>query len=171
MLRRLKVEQFEEIYDILKSSFPSAERRSKAGQKKIFDDERYSVFGWLENEKIVGFAAVWKFESFAFLEHFAVKETARNQGLGGLILNELKNALQTPVILEIEPPEDDLKRRRIAFYERHGFKLNDFDYTQPPMQNGQPEIKLFLMSSDRKISKDEFWNIKKVLYREIYAQE
>ena len=39
-------------------------------------------------------------------------------------------------VLEIEPPEDELTCRRLRFYERLGFRANDFPYTHPSYRTG-----------------------------------
>jgi hypothetical protein len=51
------------------------------------------------------------------------------------------------MILEVEPPVDDISRKRISFYERHGFRRNKyFNYRQPSYAYGLPEVEMELMS-------------------------
>ena len=38
----------------------------------------------------------------------------------------------TPVVLEVEMPTDEMSKRRIGFYERLGFELDNQVYHQPP---------------------------------------
>ena len=51
-----------------------------------------------------------------------------------MLLNDFLNHMEKTVFLEVEEPGTDLARRRIGFYERAGFCLNDFDYIQPDLQ-------------------------------------
>ncbi|MCG8399496.1 GNAT family N-acetyltransferase, partial [Bacillus atrophaeus] len=87
----------------------------------------------------LAFLAVWEFAEFVFIEHFAVSEKARNSGIGGKMLEELARQKAGKVVLEVELPEDSLKKRRIGFYERHGFTFNEYPYIQPPMGEDRHE--------------------------------
>ena len=68
----------------------------------------------------------------------------------------------------MELPESDLEQRRIAFYERNGFCLNDYSYIQPPMTEYTHAIPLKIMSAPEKISEKEFRAIRSELYRYVY---
>ena len=57
-------------------------------------------------------------------EHFAVDPDERGGGYGGKALRLLCEELQTPVVLEVELPFDEMSRRRIGFYQRSGFTLS-----------------------------------------------
>ncbi|MBR7146301.1 MAG: GNAT family N-acetyltransferase, partial [Oscillospiraceae bacterium] len=52
---------------------------------------------------------------------FAVREDCRGSGIGSELLDELIGTLPHPICLEVEPPETEIAKRRIAFYERNGF--------------------------------------------------
>lgn len=56
------------------------------------------------------------------------------------MLEELARQKAGKVVLEVELPEDSLKKRRIGFYERHGFTFNEYPYIQPPMGEDRHEI-------------------------------
>lgn len=57
----------------------------------------------------------WQREAFVYLEYFAVDASLRGQGAGQRILEELRDAFPHKVILEIDPPEDGISRRRLGF--------------------------------------------------------
>lgn len=57
----------------------------------------------------------WRREKFVYLEYFAVDASLRGQGAGQRILEELRDAFPHKVILEIDPPEDGISRRRLGF--------------------------------------------------------
>ena len=67
----------------------------------------------------MAFLAVWEFDTFLFVEHFAVRKSCRNGGLGAVLLTQLTAQCRRPVILEVELPTGELEARRIAFYERN----------------------------------------------------
>ena len=72
------------------------------------------------------------------------------------------------IFLEVELPENDTSIRRIEFYERLGFYLNDFYYLQPPMQKQHDCLQLKVMSYPESINQEEFINFKDRVYREVY---
>lgn len=171
MLKILNKEYSDALYNLMTQSFPTDEYRNEAEQKALFNKKEYNVYGLTDendDKKLLAFLAVWKFENFAYIEHFAVAEYARNGGIGGKMLDELCDMMGSSVCLEVEPPQNEITQRRIAFYERHGFFLNDYPYIQPALSPGKKSGPLMIMTLGRKISPQEFENIKSVLYKNVY---
>lgn len=94
-----------------------------------------------------GFITYWTFDSFVYVEHFAVGEKVRGGGLGGKALQEFRKMMARPVVLEVERPgSNDMADRRIAFYRRNGFHtIDSYEYMQPPYAPRLPEVPLLLM--------------------------
>ena len=61
-----------------------------------------------------------------------------------------------------------MKKRRIGFYERNGFFLNEYPYVQPPISQGRKPVPLMIMTSGAAISEKEFEEIRNTLYKEVY---
>jgi hypothetical protein len=57
------------------------------------------------------------------------------------------------MLLEVEPGEDEISRRRILFYERLGMKLCPFDYKQPPYRKNEKPFPMLIMSFPHELSK------------------
>lgn len=167
MITKLDISEFDEMFSIMKTSFPLDEYRPYDEQKALFENEYYSVFV-KKDEKIKGFIAVWDFPEILFVEHFAVNPNYRNQGIGAKILKEVTRLFDKPVCLEVEPPENETTKRRIGFYERNGFYLNDYPYIQPPISKGKNPVPLMIMSSGKELSQTEFHIIKERLYHSVY---
>ena len=73
------------------------------------------------------------------------------------------------MVLEAEPYDSgELAKRRIAFYERQGFVVNEYEYIQPAIAKGEEPIPLIIMSSPRALSKTEYEAIRDAIYREVY---
>lgn len=172
MLQRLKNREFDLVYPIMEVSFPVNERRTYEEQKALLKNAAYAIYVLKdgENDAVKGFMALWELERLVFLEHFAVAPGCRNGGLGAKMLAQAQRLLQKPFCLEVELPETALAARRIAFYERNGFFLNDFPYIQPPLSNGRDPVPLRVMTSGRAVSREEFERIKALLYTRVYGQ-
>ena len=172
MLTLLTLDAFDELYQLMETSFPPTERRTKADQRALFSNPAYRVYGvWGEHGTLSAFLAVWDLRDVLFLEHFAVSPTMRGQGLGSKLLAELTHNTQKTVCLEVEPPSTDIATRRIAFYQRNGFSLNTYPYEQPSLAPGQPSIPLMIMTYGGTISPNAFRQMQAKLYREVYCVE
>mgnify|MGYP000849410943 FL=1 len=168
MLKPLEICDFDKVYKIMDESFPSDERRSYDGQKKLFEEDEYRIFARYDGEDVTAFIALWDFEDFAYIEHFAVSEKCRNGGIGAKMLAEILKIFNKTVCLEVEPPENEIAQRRIKFYERNGFFLNNFEYLQPSLGDGKGEIPLLVMTSGKNADERGFEKIRNVLYEKVY---
>ena len=172
MIRKLMREDFDSIFQIIEISFPEDEYRTYDEQKALLDNSAYEVYilSDLDDKAIKAFIAVWNFDSFAFIEHFAVNPTYRNNGIGSTFLREIVCMLGKMVCLEVEPPDNEMASRRICFYERNNFFLNKYPYTQPPISSGRNPVPLLIMTYGRYINKMEFAEIKGELFTHVYKQ-
>ena len=75
------------------------------------------------------------------------------------------------MVLEVEVPEDEMTRRRIGFYERHGLVYNDYPYLQPPMRKGQEMLPLRFMTKPSAVDEKTYERYKKQIYRIVYKYE
>lgn len=160
---------FDEVYAIMDESFPETEYRPYEEQKALFCDPAYKIYVKRgENGATVGFLAAWDFDEVLFIEHFAVSPKKRNGGVGSDMLRELAEMTKKPMCLEVEPPEDDLTKRRVAFYERNGFVLNHYPYIQPSVSKGRPAVPLLIMTSGKAVGETEYLGMKRVVYERVY---
>lgn len=102
------------------------------------------------------------------IDHLVVNPKYRNEGIGTKALNELVGMLDKTVCLEVEPPEGEMACRRIGFYQRNKFFLNEYSYMQPPMSKGKNAIPLLIMTSGGEVDEKNFEQIKTTLYTEVY---
>lgn len=169
-LQMINLDEFSSFFEIMEKSFPSIERRTYEDQLALLEDQYYKIIGLKDsNNKVRAFIAIWNFEDFNFIEHFAVDDTLRSQGIGTYILNEcIKSMGDKPVLLEVELPEDDISKRRINFYKRCGFSFNSYAYMQPSLQKGYPLLPLRIMSYPENLNETDFYKFKDVLYKKVY---
>ena len=119
--------------------------------------------------KALGLLTTWHFEEFIYIEHFAIDPSLRSQGYGSEALKAFIKEQCKPIILEAEPPTDELSIRRIHFYERSGFVLHDYPYMQPAYTEDSHSVELRLMSCQLSSSLP-LEHISHTLHREVYGK-
>ena len=155
---------------IYESSFPEDERRDFS-QMKLFSEKAPFVFNLIKaaEEQVIGMISLWNFDSFAYIEHFAVSETVRGMGTGSEVLQLLKSKTQKPIILEVELPHTPQARRRIEFYRRHDFEILPYKYIQPPYDKTKQSLEMHIMASrNTQTDKATFDSIVQTLYTAVY---
>lgn len=167
MLEKLNINEFASIYKMLEQSFPEPEYRDYEGQLRLFRKPEYGVYVMRDGEELMAMAAVYEFDDLIFIEHLAVAPERRNSGIGATMLREIRGFGKT-MCLEVEPPDTDMCRRRIGFYERNGFTLNHWPYMMPSLGPGKPEVELMIMTTCGELSHDEFCRVRDTLYKHVY---
>ena len=92
---------------------------------------------------------------FAYVEHFCIEPNLRGLHYGQSALKALC-AQCGLVILEIDPPVDEISIRRKCFYERCGFKENPYAHVHPAYREGFSGHELKIMSWPRAITPAEY---------------
>lgn len=151
------------------TSFPIEEQRPiRSIERLITEEKRYNAAAVLdENDTYIGLLTSWEFDAFTYIEHFAIKPGLRSSGYGTKALHAFMQTKASPIILEAEPPTDNMAKRRIRFYERNGFTLYDYDYYQPPYSSDRQGVALKLMGSIAE-NKDFSTSVAHTLHREVY---
>lgn len=168
MLKKMNDADFEQFYQLLSDNFPKSEIRTKEGQRKLLPLDDYCIYVEKSDGDIVGFLAEWSGEHHRFLEHLAVDEKFRGGGTGSHLLREYHDLNDKPVILEVEQPHDDTGYRRVKFYEKNGYTLNEFGYIQPPLFKDKTGVPLVLMSYPEALTGDGFDAFKEWVFKTVY---
>jgi GNAT superfamily N-acetyltransferase len=141
---------------IYEASFPASLRAPWADLTHHRDDEELLVLVE-EDRTVLGTALIRRLgpTDLAFVRYLAVDPERRSQGLGALLVAELRGRLVdkgiTAFLLDVEAPlgahaEDD--RRRISFYERCGLSLLDVPGYAPPEHGETGEIVPLLLMGE-----------------------
>lgn len=142
-------------YELYGNSFPSCERRSERDYAAALGDSRLHAETVWDGGRFVGLVFWWLAdEGYAYLEHLAVEPSLRGHNYGARILHDLC-ARMGRVLLEIDPPVDDISRRRRNFYERNGFIYNEYDYIHPSYLLPPQPHRLMVMSYPEAIAPAE----------------
>lgn len=114
--------------------FPKSELKPLRAMLWLLEQGKYEPLVAEENGALMGYAMVWlpPERNGALLEYFGVLRGKRNGGLGAQILTLLAERYGQ-IFGEAEAPSsgdpevDALRRRRLAFYERNGFRVLDYE--------------------------------------------
>ena len=163
-------EHYRYVEDLLKTAFPTEERRDSDKQREFTDhNPKFMPHVILDGSTPIGLLTLWNFTDFSYIEHFAIDKLLRNKGIGKQVLSILKEELQRPIILEVEEPTDYISKRRINFYKRQGFIIENYEYQQPPYRKGDKWIAMKLMSYNIKTDERINEKIRDTIYKEVYG--
>lgn len=159
---------FESVWRTYECSFPEFEKRTKRDQIKVLEDNRYKVYAISDEGNYVGFITLWEFNKYCFIEHLAIDPINRGKSYGKAIINKLQSQHQDKIIiLEIDPPIDDISKRRLKFYEGLGFIISDLHHFNLPYRKGGEGHRLYIMTYPNPITQEEYEIFNNFLYTEI----
>ncbi len=153
----VNTETFSSVYEKMCATFPYEERRDFTDQADCLKDSRFNFFEIYDNDVAVGFVSLWDLCEFVFIEHIAIDPDKRSGGYGSRAVDLVKETYKKTVILEAEAPETEQQIKRIRFYDRLGFKVNDYPYEQPSYHGGEG-VPLLILSYPDLITEAEFQN-------------
>jgi ribosomal protein S18 acetylase RimI-like enzyme len=166
--RQLNPAFFEKFWELYQSSFPEYEQRSLKSQLKLAEVSEYKMLTCVSAQNILGFLAYWEFENFLYLEHLAIDDKYRGNGLGSELMRHfMKLGDNLKIILEIDPVEDALSERREMFYHRLGFKTNNYDFINPGYIGKAKPHKLILLSKPDLLDLLEYQSFVQLLYSRV----
>ncbi len=134
-LELLNKEELKRLYSReMVFDFPKAELKPVSSMLRLMDLGLYEPLLVREDGEAVGYAMMWlpAGRSGGLLEYFGVLRGRRGGGIGSQILALLAERYGQ-IFGEAEAPdaddpeENDLRRRRIAFYQRNGFRVLDYE--------------------------------------------
>ena len=157
---------FERAISLYKSAFPVEERRDDLEQKRVLNKDAYHFDLLMEGDDFIGIMLYWEQDPFVFLEHFAICPERRGQGSGTKALDLLKEKGKT-VLLEIEPPKDEITQRRYDFYRRNHFIMNPHFHIQAKYHLGDDDLELKILSFPKVLTKDEYRSFYQYMTQEI----
>lgn len=168
-MKELTLQEFDEMFQIMKESFPITEMRTYREQKNLFEREDYHVYGFYEKDQMIGFLAIYEEKKFTFIEHFALTSAVRGKGYGSSILQQFISTLKKPSIFEVEYPTTEIAKRRIGLYQRLGATLFDgIDYAMPPLHHEHQPLPLYLMTFSKQLQEADVIDMIPDIYKYVY---
>jgi GNAT superfamily N-acetyltransferase len=149
---------WEQVWRLYSDSFPEYERRGINSHLQATDDPAYFTEIALDNGNLTAILFYWRYNSsYIYLEHLAVRPEMRGQHIGSRLLGQfLRRNNESKIILEIDPPIDEISEKRLEFYNRAGFSMNNYAYTHPSYSKNGKVHELKLLSAPGHISPEEF---------------
>ena len=136
-LKLLNKEELTDLYQKeLVFDFPKSELKPLRAMLRLMDQGLYDPLLVLEDGHPVGYALCWFGKEWegkgALLEYFGVLRGQRNGGIGSRILGALAERYgqlygEAEAPTSEDPEENDLRNRRLGFYQRNGFRLLDYE--------------------------------------------
>lgn len=155
--KELSPELRDNAWRLVEESFPLAERRSLQRHCQAMDDPEFFAEVVMDQNALIAIVFYWIYdEKYCFVEHLASVAHVRGKGYGAQIMEHIKTKAEI-VLLEIEPPVDEITVRRKGFYQRAGFVLNDnYLHIHPTYSPLTKPIELKVMSYPRALDQQEF---------------
>lgn len=141
------------LHPLYLHSFPPEERRPWESIERLVETPATPFAIYVATDEAtgqaLGMATVWHLDGVDYVEHLMVETSLRGAGIGGEMVELLKENGHVPLLLEVEPADiGSDARRRINFYRRHGFRVVEgMRYIQPPYQPELPPVELLLMTT------------------------
>lgn len=165
----LLMQEFNTFYQILKDHFPTKEVKEYSYVKEMFESGNAHALVQKEDDTIIGALCYMEVEEYVFIDYFVIIDAFQGKQLGQQMLQYFKNTINKPIILEVELPTDDISKRRIAFYERMGFILNEHEYVVPPIRSLKCPIYFLLMTDTSPLTKEQFNKIYPKILKIVYG--
>ena len=153
--QKLTIDDFDALYKILQEHFPEKEQKEYNYMKQAIIQGKINVIVQKEEGTIIGALCYVLLDAYAFIDYLVIVNQHQGKRLGEKILQHFISLMDRPIVLEVELPDTPIAKRRIAFYQRQNFILNEYYYEVP--ENGlRPTCTFLLMTYPRAISQEEF---------------
>lgn len=153
--------------ELFEEAFPEQERPSFSSLR-YRDTEQFHFLIAENGDEPVGILTYWTFDDLIYVEHFAIDQELRGQGLGKAVFLNFLSQQTEQVVLEVELPNTEEADHRIEFYASMGFFQNPQEYLQPSYHNDDRSVPMILMSK-YELDNDEFCEIRDLLYSKVYG--
>ena len=123
-----------------------------------------------EGMSFIGLVLYWETETFCYVEHFCILPALRGKTYGQRVLDRLGQRGKT-VILEIDPPEDEISVRRKGFYERCGYYANPYLHDHPAYHSDCAPHRLVVMSCPGPLEEADYEEFARYLNKVVMDRE
>ena len=159
---------WEQVWRLYIDSFPEWERRRISSHGRATEEDDFNTYIALDDGNLMGLIFYWKNNDFIYVEHLAITSSMRGKSFGSRIIEELIDEYPGySILLEIDPPTDEISERRLAFYQRLGFMMNDYEYIHPSYSKNVMPHHLKIMSYPEPLSRERFESFKEYMANKV----
>lgn len=157
------------LYD---EAFPIEERWDFDAILENKENKKYNFYSLLDGDVPIGIIIIWDLEYFNFIEYLAIDKKFRGKNYGSQILIQILDSLKDKLmVIEVEPYDlNEIAKKRIDWYLRHGFILAEYDYDMPFIDKDKKasKMRMKIMTTKKIKDKEEHDKITNHLYENIY---
>lgn len=155
---------WDQVWRLYTDSFPEYERRRISSHARACEDGQFNTCIAVDNGNLLALLFYWKYDEYVYIEHIAVLPALRGRNIGSSLLAEfITQNKDKKIILEIDPPVDDISKRRLAFYERIGFRNDEYSYIHPSYTKNGQKHELHILTYPESITEEEFGKFKQFM--------
>lgn len=130
-------------------------------------DPRFHCQIFYQDGLLLGFIFWWECGAQIYIEHLAINPALRGRNYGSRLLAEFCERAGKTVVLEIDPPEDEIAVRRLRFYQGLGFCLNDYAHVHPPYQPDYEGHALRVLSYPAPLDEEDYLSFNQMLVQTV----
>lgn len=146
---------WDRAWALYEAAFPRCERWAEEAYDRAFEDPAFEADAICCDGEPAGILFHWQAGAFRYVEHLAVRPELRGRNIGSRALELLCRGRR--VILEIDPPQDEVSRRRERFYLANGMCPSyAYEHVHPSFRPTTEPHRLFLLSHPRPLTEAEF---------------
>ena len=137
MIQSVDSKQFTSFYARMGEEFPPSEMKPMETFVDLLNAGKYRCFGYYENDRMVGYAmGLLASNDILWLDYLHIFKENQSKGYGSRLLKSLLDEIAiNGILLETEAPDcsdyNEIKNRRLRFYDRFDIHLIDCPYLFP----------------------------------------
>ena len=154
MIKRLTLQDFDNIFPRMSEGFPQEELKSYEQFKYLLSTDNYVIYGYFDSDVLVGYAVLCLYEDCFWLDYLHIYAENQNKQYGHKLIKELleTNPDKKGIFLEVEPLDsddyNDNKVKRMRFYDRLNATRINIDYLFPTSYGSLP-LNLYFIPNEK----------------------
>lgn len=156
------------LYALMKELFDENEIRPREQLEAFINEGLCKIETTMQKETIESLLIYFDLDDYIFIDYLGINPKFHGLGLGSKVMQDFLARQTKLVLLEVEKVDNELKQRRVNFYERLGLTLNDGDYEMLSYLDPSQTIPMKIMSYPKALNDDEFESYVKKIKHDVY---
>ncbi len=156
------------LYALMKELFDENEIRPREQLEAFINEGLCKIETTMQGDTIESILIYFDLDDYIFIDYLGINPKFHGQGLGSKVMQAFLARQTKLVLLEVEKVDNELKQRRVNFYERLGLILNDGDYEMLSYLDPSQTIPMKIMSYPKALEDEAFKAYVKKIKHDIY---